>query len=355
MNNLHQTETEFNCGIDLHAKSMYICVMNKDGEILVHRNIKHNDFEYFLKVVEPYRHDLTVACECTFNWYWLCDACYDAEIRFVLGHALYMRIIHGTKTKNDKVDSKKIADLLRGNLLPKAYCCSAERRPVRELLRRRIYMMRERAALLTHMSLAVQVYGQDNLTKDEKHRKNRQEAIPGRFGHDLLKLSMQADLELAEKLDEQIAKMEQAIVRHTKLTAAAEYNLLKSAPGIGTMLALIILYEVDDINRFSTVGDFCNYCRLAPNTTESAGKTVGKQGRRMGNQYLKWAFSQAVVLTKRGDSLLKNYIDRLTAKHGKAKTNTILAHRLGRAVYFMLKRGQVFDMKLFLKGKVKMA
>ena len=122
MNNLHQTESEFNCGIDLHAKSMYICVMNREGEILVHRNIRNNDFAYFLKVVEPYRHDLTVACECTFNWYWLCDDCYDAKIRFVLGHALYMRIIHGTKTKNDKVDSKKIADLLRGNLLPKAYC-----------------------------------------------------------------------------------------------------------------------------------------------------------------------------------------------------------------------------------------
>ena len=96
MNNLHQTETEFNCGIDLHAKSMYICVMNRDGEILVHRNIRNNDFAYFLKVVEPYRHDLTVACECTFNWYWLCDDCYDAKIRFVLGHALYMRIIHST-------------------------------------------------------------------------------------------------------------------------------------------------------------------------------------------------------------------------------------------------------------------
>lgn len=352
MNNLHQTTTEFNCGIDLHAKSMYVCVMNRDGEILVHRNIRNNDFDYFLKVVDPYRQDLTVACECTFNWYWLCDACHEAEIHFVLGHALYMKLIHGTKTKNDKVDSRKIADLLRGNLLPKAYCCSAERRPVRELLRRRIYMMRERAALLAHISAAVQVHGQDTLTKDEKHKKNRQEAIPNRFCHDLLKLSMEADLALAEKLDEQIAKMEQAIVAHTKLTASVEFNILKSAPGIGNMLALIILYEVDDINRFPTVGDFCNYSRLAPNSTESAGKIVGKQGRRMGNQYLKWAFSQAVSLTKRGDSPLKKHIDTLTARYGKAKANSILAHRLGRAVYFMLKRRRVFDMKLFLKGKI---
>jgi len=215
-------------------------------------------------------------------------------------------------------------------------------------------MMRERSALLTHMSSSVQVYGQNTLTTAEKRKSERHEHIPGRFNNDLLKLSMEVDLAVTEQLDVQISKMEQAIVRHTKLTASAEYNILKSAPGIGKLLALIILYEVDDINRFPTVGEFCSYSRLAPNTTESAGKIVGKQGRKMGNQYLKWAFSQAVVTAKRGDSPLKKYIDTLTAKHGKAKANTIVAHRLGRAVYFMLKRGQVFDMKRFLKGKVRM-
>jgi len=352
--NVHQTQTEFNCGIDLHAKSMYICVMNREGEILRHQNIKNNDFAYFLKVVEPFRHDLTVACECTFNWYWLCDDCYDAEICFSLGHALYMKVIHGTKTKNDRVDSKKIAHLLRSNLLPKAYCCSAERRPARELLRRRIYMMRERSALLAHMSSAVQTYGQDTLTTAEKRKNDRQELIPKRFDNELLKLSMQVDVEMVEQLDMQIAKMEKTIVKHTKLTSSAEYNLLKSSPGIGTILALIILYEVDDISRFPTVGDFCSYARLAPNNAQSAGKTVGKQGRKMGNQYLKWAFTQAVVLTKSSNSPLKRYCDRLTAKHGKLKSNTVMAHRLARAVYFMLKRGQVFDMKLFLKGKINM-
>jgi len=215
-------------------------------------------------------------------------------------------------------------------------------------------MMQERSALLTHMSSAVQTYGQDTLSTAEKRKSDRQELIPKRFDNELLKLSMQVDVEMVEQLDKQITKMEQMIVKHTKLTSSAEYNLLKSTPGIGTMLALIILYEVDDINRFPTVGEFCNYCRLAPSNAESAGKTVGKQGRKMGNQYLKWAFTQAVVLTKRSDSPLGTYCDRLTAKHGKLTANTIMAHRLARAVYFMLKRRQVFDMKLFLKGKVNM-
>ena len=103
---LHQTTTEFNCGIDLHKQNMYICLVNRNGDIIVHRNIKHNDFDFFLKVIAPYRHDLTIACESTFNWYWLSDACTAANIPFFLGHALYMRAIHGTKTKNDRVDSE---------------------------------------------------------------------------------------------------------------------------------------------------------------------------------------------------------------------------------------------------------
>lgn len=351
--NLHQTQTEFNCGIDLHAKSMYICLMNLEGKILLHQNIRNNDFDYFLKLVDQYRHSLSVACESTFNWYWLCDACGDAGIHFVLGHALYMKAIHGTKTKNDKIDSKKIAHLLRSNLLPQAYCCSAERRPVRELLRRRVYMSRQRAALLTHMSSSVQVYGQDILTGDEKSKSKRRDLIPGRFDNELLKLSMDSDLAIAESLDVQISIMEKAIMKHTKQTASAEYTILQSVPGIGPIMGLILLYEIDDINRFSTVEEFCNYSRLIPCDTESAGKVVGKQGRKMGNQYLKWAFSQAVVVAKRRDPM-KKYAENLTAKHGKTKANAMIAHRLGRTVYYLLKRGQVFDMKQFLKGKVCM-
>ena len=109
---LHRTTTKFNCGIDLHAQNMYACIMDQTGKKLLHQNIKGNDFEYFLKLAGPYIHDLTLACESTFNWYWLADACTDAGIKFVLGHALYMKAIHGTKTKNDRVDSEKIAHLL---------------------------------------------------------------------------------------------------------------------------------------------------------------------------------------------------------------------------------------------------
>ena len=351
---LHQTQTEFNCGIDLHARSMYVCVMDREGKILVHRNIRNNDFAYFLELVEPYRHDLTVACECTFNWYWLCDACADAGVHFALGHALYMKAIKGTKTKNDKVDSKKIADLLRTNYLPEAYCCSAEKRPVRDLLRRRIWLVRLRARVEGRMTASVQVHGQPPLTRQEKTAGTKHLQPPERHKNPLLQLALESDAQVSHFIHRQVLNLENAILKQTRLIASGQYHQLKSVPGFGVILPLVVLYEADDMGRFPTVRDFCSYALLSPPDSLSAGKVVGSQGRKIGNHYLKWAFMQAALIAKRAGPM-KKYADKLTAKHGKRKANTIMAHRLAIAVYYMLRSGKVFDMKQFLKGKVKIA
>ena len=147
----YTTTTEFNCGIDLHSKQMYACIMDPKGNKLVHQNVKGNDFGYFLKLAGPYRQDMTVVCECTFNWYWLADACFAAGIKFVLAHALYLKHIHGGKNKNDRIDSEKLAHLLRANLIPPAYVYPCERRPMRALLRQRMSFVWQRSELLTHL------------------------------------------------------------------------------------------------------------------------------------------------------------------------------------------------------------
>ena len=107
----YTSTTEYNCGIDLHARQMYVCVMDRQGKILVHTNVKDNDFQFFLKLVKPYRHSLTVCCECMFGWYWLADACQAAGLTFVLAHALYVKAIHGGKNKNEQLQrqTKKVA------------------------------------------------------------------------------------------------------------------------------------------------------------------------------------------------------------------------------------------------------
>ena len=138
------------CGIDLHARTMYLCIMNQAGDVLLHQNTRCNPAS-FLRAIEPYREDLVVAVECIFTWYWLADLCAREGIAFVLGHALYMKAIHGGKAKNDKIDAFKIAVLLRGGTISQAYVYPPEMRATRDLLRRRLYLVRKRGQLLVHI------------------------------------------------------------------------------------------------------------------------------------------------------------------------------------------------------------
>ena len=127
----YTTQHPLYCGIDLHARTMSVCIMNHDGEIVLHKNMQAAP-EPFLKTMAPYRDGLVVAVEGIFTWYGLADLWAHEGIAFVLGHALYMKAIHGGKAKNDKIDSQKIAVLLRGGLLPQAYVYPAERRATRD-------------------------------------------------------------------------------------------------------------------------------------------------------------------------------------------------------------------------------
>ena len=169
------------CGIDLHARSMYMCILSQDGEILLHRNMKTSP-EMFLKAIAPYREDLVVRCRMHFTWYWLADLCAREGIPFVLGHALYMKAIHGGKAKNDKIDAQKIAVLLRGGMLPAAYVSPAAMRATRDLLRRRTHLMRKRAELLTHIQQTNSQYNLPEIGKrsptSEPRRGRRAVSIP---------------------------------------------------------------------------------------------------------------------------------------------------------------------------------
>lgn len=141
------------CGIDLHARTMYLCILEHEtGKILLHRNLRCEP-DLFLHAVEPYLDDLVVGVECVFCWYWLADLCAHAGIPFVLGHALYMKAIHGGKAKNDKIDAHKIAVLLKGGAFPMAYVYPRGMRATRDLLRRRLFFVRRRSELFTHIRM----------------------------------------------------------------------------------------------------------------------------------------------------------------------------------------------------------
>jgi len=339
----YTSTTEFNCGIDLHGRQMYACVMDRQGNKLVHRNIKGNDFHYFLKLVAPYQHDLTVVCECTFNWYWLADACFDAGIEFVLAHALYLKHIHGGKNKNDRIDSEKLAHLLRANLIPPAYVYPSQQRPVRALLRQRMSYVWARATLKTHLSMNQTAEGLVPAKKSGCNWDVWEERILEQYCNPLHKLAASCDMDMIRAYDSQIETLEREILRQAKEGHSRDLQVLLSSPGIGRILAMTVLYEIDTITRFPTVKDFTSYCRLVKGSVASAGKVKGLTGGKMGNAYLRWAFGQAAVLGKGSHDLLAPYAEKLIAKRGKFKGNAILANKIARAVYFMLHNGTVFD------------
>src|SRR3990170_8211149 len=160
------------CGIDLPARSMYVCILDGKGEVVVHKNLR-TDPAAFLELIAPFRPDVVVGVECIFTWYWLADLCDGEGIPFVLGHALYMKAIHGGKAKNDRIDAHKIAALLRGGMMPMAYVYPAAMRATRDLLRRRCHLMRKRAELLTHIQNTTSQYNLPALGKKIAYKANR--------------------------------------------------------------------------------------------------------------------------------------------------------------------------------------
>jgi len=335
------------CGIDLHARTMYLCILeHESGNIVLHRNLRCEP-RLFLRIVEPYRDDLVVAAECIFCWYWLADLCMRENIPFVLGHALYMKAIHGGKAKNDRIDSRKIAVLLRGGAIPTAYVYPQGMRATRDLLRRRLFFVRKRSELFSHVRTT---FHQLNIPApaarllDRRNRVGVAELIPD----PIVRASVEADFAMAAGLDVVIRFLEQEIRRQAGGEDPDTLERLQTIPGVGPILSLTLLYELHDVARFPRVQDFLSYARLVKCQKGSAGKILGTSGAKIGNAHLKWAFSEAAVGFLQKNPRGQKLIHRLRSKHGKGKALSILAARLGRASYYMLRRSTPFDMDRFM-------
>ena len=344
----YTTQHPFYCGIDLHARTMYLCILNQAGATLLHRNMPATP-EALRKAIAPYHEQIVLAAECLCTWYWLADLCADHGIPFVLGHALSLKAMHGGKAKNDKIDSQKIAALLRGGMLPQAYVSPAEMRATRDLLRRRMHLARKRGELLAHVQNTNSQYNLPAIGKKIAYKANR-DGVAERFADPAVHKSIEVDLALITYYDALLRDVELTLVKTAKHHDAQTLSLLQTVPGIGKILSLVLLYAIHDIARFPRVQDCASSCRLVKCARESAGKRSGTSGAKIGNAHLKWAFSEAAVLFLRDNPAAHKLLVRLEKKYSKGKALTILAHTLARAVSDMLKRQTAFDLHTFLQG-----
>ena len=249
------------------------------------------------------------------------------------------------KNKNDRIDSEKLAHLLRSNLIPPAYVYPTQQRPLRALLRQRIFYVWRRAQLLARIHSHQLAHNPVPAKQSRWTRDPWEEQLLKAELHPLRQLALSNDLAMIGHFDHQIFEVEKQLQRQTQQVAPREYALLQTVPGIGEHLGLTILYEIGDIHRFPTVKDFLSYCRLVKGTVASAGKIKGLRGAKLGNPYLRWAFGEAAVIAKRDPFRIRPLAQRLEAQMqgNKFKANTVLAIKLARAVYFMLKNKTVFD------------
>jgi transposase len=323
-------------------------MVSHDGEIRLHRNMQAAPAP-LLNAIAPYRDGLVVAVACIFPWYWLADLCAQEGMAVVLGHALSMKALHGGKAKNAKIDSHKIAALLRGGMLPQAYVYPAEMRATRDLLRRRTPLMRQRAELLAHVQHTNSQYNLPEIGTKIAYKANR-DGVAERFDDPAVPKTIAVDLALITSYDDLLTDLELSIVQTAKQHDAPTFYRLRSLPGVGKILALVLLYAMHDMHRFPSVQDVVSYGRLVKGARASAGKRYGTAGKKIGNAHLKWAFSEAAVLCLRNNPAGQQHLARLENKHGKGKALPILAQKLARAVSYMRKRDTVFDMDKFLHG-----
>src|SRR6266540_1503690 len=246
-------DTLFYAGVDLHARSLFLSILDRDGQAGFARNLPAAP-EPFLRAVAPFRDGLVVGCECMHCWYWLADTCRDAHIAFALGHAWAMKAVHGSKTKCDRHDAQAIARLRGGNF-PLAYAYPQERRGLRDLLRARLRLVRQRAELYGHGHSARRQANLPPVCSDVKY-KSKRGAISADIADPFVRRRVEADLALLDPLDATIRHLEADIEEAAREHYPTELAVLQTTPGVGPVLSLTILLEIDTIDRFDTRQQF---------------------------------------------------------------------------------------------------
>ena len=321
-------------GIDLHANNSYLAVIDETDELVAARRY-HNDLRLICKGLEPHREELVgIAVESTFNWYWLVDGLQESDYCVHLVNTLAAQQYQGLKYTDDETDARWLAHMLRLGILPTGWIYPKHDRAVRDLLRKRSQLVRQRTANLL---------GLRNVLERTAARRLSTNALKKLTAADLsawiedpnVRLSMVASLAMVEAASEQVEHIERTILEQATLKDS--YRILITIPGIGPVIASTIQYETGDLSRFATVGNYVSYCRLVKSERSSNQRIKGHGLRKNGNPYLSWAFHEAAHFAVRFQPKARRWYERKRTKTCALVAIRALAHKLARAAYFMMR------------------
>ena len=321
-------------GIDLHANNSYLSVIDEADELVLGKRYR-NDLGTICKALEPYRDEVQgVAVESTFNWYWLVDGLKAEGYRVHLVNTLAAQQYKGLKYTDDKTDARWLAHMLRLGILPTGWIYPKCQRAIRDLLRKRSQLVRQRTASRL---------GLRNVLERTTARRLTANALKKLTADDLsqwiedpnVRLSMIASLAMIETANEQVEQIERTILEQAK--PHGSYRLLTTIPGVGPVIASTIQYETGDIERFASVGNYVSYCRLVRASRNSNQRVKGQGLRKNGNRYLSWAYHEAAHFAVRFQPKARRWYDKKRSRTCPLVAIRALAHKLARASYFMMR------------------
>jgi transposase len=329
-------------GIDLHSNNNYIGIIDKKDQRVFKKKLP-NDLGKVLMALKPYRKELEgLVVESTFNWYWLVDGLMDNGYKVHLANPPAIRQYEGLKHSDDEKDAFHLAQLLKLGILPESYIYPKEQRPVRDLLRKRLQLVRHRTThILSFKSLVSRNLGVTLSSNEIK--KMTEEDVEGILKGQHLVLSGKANIATIRFLTERIKEIEKVVLAEAKLRD--EYKHILTVPGIGKILAFTIMLETGDIGRFHKAGNYVSYCRCVGSNRISNGKSKGEGNRKNGNKYLSWAYVEAVNAPKRDYAYIRRYYQKKAAKTNNVIAIKAISHKLARACYYMIKNQEVSNPK----------
>ncbi len=333
----------FYSAIDLHSNNGVLVVTDETDRVVFRKRLP-NDLERVTTALAPYASELdSVVVESTFNWYWLVDGLMEAGHRVRLANTVAIKTYSGLKHSDDADDAAWLCHLSRLGLLKEGWVCPREWRGTRDLLRRRLRFVQQRTSVLHSIQVVVARSTGGRISGNRIKRLEKAEVRELVGGGDAA-LELQALLELFEAADQAAGKLERVVLGRVR--EDDNFGLLKTTPGIGTILGMTIHLETGDPWRFDGPGPYASYCRCVAADRLSNGKRKGEGNRRNGNRYLSWAFVEAAHMAKRYDSRARRFYDRKLAKSGLTVLATkALAHKLARAAWHVMTKGEAFDPK----------
>src|SRR5437016_5916572 len=327
-------------GLDLHKRNVFCGLIDQAGQPLYCRRLPA-ELPPILQALAPYRPQLqAIAEESTFNWYWLVDGLQAAQYPVRLANPAALAQYSGLKQTNDESDALWLAELLRLGILPTGYIYPKAERPVRDMLRRRLLIVRQatqtvlslQSMVTRHTSRAVSAAQLQDWTLRE---------VRAAFADAYSQQTATALLELLAEQRRLQHSLEKQVLTVAKPTAP--FQRLVSLPGVGPILGMTIALETGPIARFASAGDYASYCRTVNSRRESAGKKKGENNRKNGNEYLAWAYVEAAYFAQRYSPRAHAWFASKTARVGRVVAVKALACKLAKAAFYVLRDGVDFN------------